>query len=107
MDIKTIIRTYNEVWKTKVDEEALIKKYHRDTLIGDESIRRKKQLRAGQAVRLIQNMESSDQTEKATYDELLRAWNYYFVCINGYKYWLDTEAARVDLGIEELQKKYK
>lgn len=98
-----MIKRFDETWNAKIDTDKLIETYHRDELIGDEHLRRKKQLRAGQAIHLIQELELN---EKVTDDELLRAWMYWFVCINAMKHWLDTEAARADLGIKELTKKY-
>ena len=107
MDIEGMLKIYNDIWKSKIDEQKLIKEYREGIHICDEKFFKKKQFRTGQAIRLIQNMESSDQTEKPTFEELLRAWKYWFVCVNSYKYFLDSEKARSDFGIDELQKKYK
>lgn len=101
MDVKNVIKTYNEVWKNKIDEKQLIEKYHHDELIGDEKHRRLHNLRAGEALNLIEKIESNK--ELYSDEDELSAWIYWFVTINGVKYHLDMDAARADLGIKELK----
>lgn len=104
--IKEMMKHFDETWNAKIDREKLIERYHKDALVGDEKMLRRKQLRIGEAVRLIENMESAEQKDSVSDEELLRAWIYWFVCLDTYKYWLDVDEARADFGIKELVEKY-
>lgn len=57
----------------------------------------------GKAYRLIERMLDKEATKK----ELQRAVLYLWVCIDAMKYQLDYRHAYAELGIEELEVKYK
>lgn len=103
--LEELTKYVDDLWDAKKDVKRFISRYHKDSLIGDENALRRKQLRFGEAIQLIQNMESEEHIHSISREELISAWVYWFACVE-YMYWFDIDEIREDLNIKELVEKY-
>lgn len=104
--INDTLKKFNDRWNCQIDTKGLIKAYPATLEIEQEDAKTvliRKQRAVGEAIRLIDHIEASGN---GTDEEELRAYTYFFVAMNTFKYLLDVKKAKVDLGIQELKDKF-